>query len=98
MTLPAAHYTRADTTHLQHTYARTVAQRPQYAPCMFLLLLVLQKQAHNWVECFCAHPGEKARRRDLRIHQYAAVMCSDMLHTGSCAAGDACGKTHSVFE
>jgi hypothetical protein len=34
---------------------------------------------HDWTACFFLHKGERARRRDLRTHKYAAVMCCDML-------------------
>ncbi|WIA31596.1 hypothetical protein OEZ86_002484 [Tetradesmus obliquus] len=53
---------------------------------------------HDWTACFFLHKGERARRRDLRTHLYAAVMCCDMLHKGSCSKGDACKDCHNVFE
>lgn len=60
----------------------------------------LQRVQHDWTACVFLHKGERARRRDLRTHLYAAVMCCDMLHkvmvyslllslTGS-GAGSAC--------
>ncbi|WIA11186.1 hypothetical protein OEZ85_011316 [Tetradesmus obliquus] len=56
------------------------------------------RQQHDWSTCFYAHPQERARRRSLLRHSYAAVLCPDMVSSGSCRLGDACDKSHSVFE
>jgi hypothetical protein len=57
---------------------------------------VLQRQQHDWSQCFFAHPQERARRRSLQKYSYAAVLCPDMVNSGSCRHGDACDKSHSV--
>lgn len=31
---------------------------------------------HNWQECPCAHAGEVARRRDVRIYKYSSQLCA----------------------
>ncbi|WIA12183.1 hypothetical protein OEZ85_012254 [Tetradesmus obliquus] len=64
----------------------------------FKIVPCSRRVQHDWTACFFLHKGERARRRDLRTHQYAAVMCCDMLHKGSCAKGDACEDCHNVFE
>ncbi|CAO2174927.1 unnamed protein product [Urochloa humidicola] len=30
-------------------------------------------RSHDWTECPFAHPGEKARRRDPRVHRYSGA-------------------------
>lgn len=32
----------------------------------------------DWTTCPFAHPGEKAKRRDPRVHAYTGVACPDM--------------------
>ncbi|KAF6256961.1 hypothetical protein COO60DRAFT_1526512 [Scenedesmus sp. NREL 46B-D3] len=56
------------------------------------------RHQHDWSKCFYAHPQERARRRSLQKYRYAAVLCPDMISRGTCRHGDACGKSHSVFE
>jgi hypothetical protein len=45
-----------------------------------------------------AHPGERARRRDLGAYRYRSEMCKSMRRTGECALGDLCQQSHNVFE
>ncbi|WIA31545.1 hypothetical protein OEZ86_002436 [Tetradesmus obliquus] len=71
--------------------AEVIIDYCKIAPCF-------KRQQHDWTVCFYSHPGEKACRRDLRLHSYAAVMCSDMLLKGCCPRGDGCPQSHSVFE
>ncbi|KAI3705639.1 hypothetical protein L1987_75878 [Smallanthus sonchifolius] len=52
---------------------------------------------HDWTECPFVHPGENARRRDLRKFNYSCVPCPDF-RKGSCGKGDACEYAHGVFE
>lgn len=33
---------------------------------------------HDWSDCPFSHPGEKARRRDPKVHQYTGIACPDM--------------------
>lgn len=37
---------------------------------------------HDWSDCPFSHPGEKARRRDPKVHQYTGIACPDMKKVG----------------
>ncbi|KAI3815976.1 hypothetical protein L1987_15660 [Smallanthus sonchifolius] len=52
---------------------------------------------HDWTECPFVHPGENARRRDLKKYSYSCVPCPEF-RKGSCGNGDACEYAHGVFE
>ncbi|KAL7584771.1 hypothetical protein Lser_V15G44113 [Lactuca serriola] len=52
---------------------------------------------HDWTECPFVHPGENARRRDLRKFNYSCVPCPEF-RKGSCVKGDSCEYAHGVFE
>ncbi|KDP22093.1 hypothetical protein JCGZ_25924 [Jatropha curcas] len=52
---------------------------------------------HDWTECPFAHPGENARRRDLRRFHYSCVPCPDH-RKGVCRHGDFCEYSHGIFE
>ncbi|PPD76045.1 hypothetical protein GOBAR_DD27035 [Gossypium barbadense] len=53
--------------------------------------------SHDWTECPFVHPGENARRRDLRKYPYSCVPCPEF-RKGACPKGDACEYAHGVFE
>ncbi|XVF22956.1 hypothetical protein REPUB_Repub12eG0215400 [Reevesia pubescens] len=53
--------------------------------------------SHDWTECPFVHPGENARRRDLRKYHYSCVPCPDF-RKGTCRRGDMCEYAHGVFE
>ncbi|XP_073130044.1 zinc finger CCCH domain-containing protein 29-like isoform X2 [Henckelia pumila] len=53
--------------------------------------------SHDWTECPFVHPGENARRRDLRKFNYTCVPCPEF-KKGSCVKGDTCEYAHGVFE
>lgn len=53
--------------------------------------------SHDWTECPFVHPGENARRRDLRKFNYTCVPCPEF-KKGSCMKGDSCEYAHGVFE
>lgn len=53
---------------------------------------------HNWSTCPYVHPGEKARRRDPRIHSYRPLPCPHDRQGSVCPDGDACSYTHNVYE
>ncbi|KAL8241007.1 hypothetical protein R6Q59_014362 [Mikania micrantha] len=53
--------------------------------------------SHDWTECPFVHPGENARRRDPKKHQYSCVPCPEF-RRGSCVKGDNCEYAHGVFE
>eukprot|EP00890_Picochlorum_soloecismus_P003693 jgi/Picsp_1/4324/NSC_01832-R1_protein len=57
-----------------------------------------KSRPHDWTMCPFAHPGEKARRRDPRIHNYCGTACADYRKFGSCSRGDSCLYAHGVFE
>ncbi|KAL8152488.1 hypothetical protein V2J09_010248 [Rumex salicifolius] len=63
----------------------------------FKVRMCTRPKAHDWTECPFAHPGEKARRRDLRRYPYSGTACTDF-RKGSCRRGDACEFAHGVFE
>ncbi|WIA33878.1 hypothetical protein OEZ86_006978 [Tetradesmus obliquus] len=56
-----------------------------------------RKAVHVWSECPYVHPGEKARRRDPRLHHYSSHPCPDK-QKGVCPWGDACHYSHNLFE
>ncbi|KAG6491673.1 hypothetical protein ZIOFF_046609 [Zingiber officinale] len=64
----------------------------------FKVKLCGRGRSHDWAECPFAHPGEKARRRDLRKHCYSGTPCPDFRKPGGCKRGDACELAHGVFE
>eukprot|EP00887_Chlorella_sp_A99_P005027 scaffold4.g5027.t1 len=69
--------------------------------CLLPMLHVLpcsKRYVHDWTECPFAHPQEKARRRDPRLHSYTGIACPSMKKEGSCAFGDHCPYAHNVFE
>ncbi|XP_010554668.1 PREDICTED: zinc finger CCCH domain-containing protein 29-like [Tarenaya hassleriana] len=53
--------------------------------------------SHDWTECPFVHPGENARRRDLRKYPYTCVPCPEF-RKGSCPKGDSCEYAHGIFE
>ncbi|KAL4428504.1 hypothetical protein ABPG75_002593 [Micractinium tetrahymenae] len=53
---------------------------------------------HDWTICPFAHAGEKAVRRDPRLHSYTGIACPDMKKTGNCIRGEKCPYAHNVFE
>ncbi|PSC69922.1 Zn-finger CCCH type [Micractinium conductrix] len=53
---------------------------------------------HDWTICPFAHAGEKAVRRDPRLHNYTGIACPDMKKTGACIRGEKCPYAHNVFE
>lgn len=44
---------------------------PQVIPCT-------KRFVHDWTICPFAHAGEKAVRRDPRLHNYTGIACPDM--------------------
>lgn len=65
---------------------------------MSACVLCLQRFVHDWPSCPFAHPGEKAKRRDPRTHQYDCEMCPAVLKGEVCELGAACPHSHHVFE
>jgi hypothetical protein len=67
-------------------------------------------RAHDWTLCPYAHPGEKAKRRDLKMFSYTAIPCADYQkvpanntkakgsHEYFCPRGASCPYAHGVFE
>ncbi|CAL8465566.1 g5102 [Coccomyxa elongata] len=76
---------------------------PRYQTDSFRMLFMkvlpcCKRFVHDWSDCPFSHPGEKARRRDPKVHQYTGIACPDMKKTGSCPRGDKCPYAHNVFE
>lgn len=49
---------------------------PQVIPCT-------KRFVHDWTICPFAHAGEKAVRRDPRLHNYTGIACPDMKKVGA---------------
>lgn len=64
----------------------------------FKVLPCSKRFVHDWPSCPFAHPGEKAKRRDPRTHQYDCEMCPAVLKGETCELGAACHHSHHVFE
>nr|XP_043632757.1 zinc finger CCCH domain-containing protein 29-like [Erigeron canadensis] len=64
---------------------------------MFKVKPCSRAYSHDWTECPFVHPGENARRRDPRKHQYTCVPCPEF-RKGTCVKGDNCEYAHGVFE
>ncbi|KAJ6917569.1 zinc finger CCCH domain-containing protein 2-like [Populus alba x Populus x berolinensis] len=56
-----------------------------------------RSRSHDWTDCPFAHPGEKARRRDLRRFHYSGAVCPEFIR-GGCNRGENCEFAHGVFE
>lgn len=74
-----------------------------YSSCDFYLwcfkvLPCSKRWSHEWTTCPFAHPGEKAKRRDPRTHQYDCEMCPVVVKGEQCELGAACPHSHHVFE
>lgn len=66
---------------------------------MFKVKWCPRSRSHDWTSCPFAHRSEKARRRDPRRYNYAAVICPDYRgDINACRRGDACPYAHGVFE
>jgi hypothetical protein len=47
--------------------------------CYTMQVLPCSKRfCHDWTVCPYAHPGEKAKRRDPRVHSYTGIACPNM--------------------
>lgn len=44
----------------------------------FQVLPCCKRFVHDWSDCPFSHPGEKARRRDPKTHNYTGIACPDM--------------------
>lgn len=49
----------------------TLGDTLQVVPCA-------KRFVHDWTECPFAHPQEKARRRDPKVHSYTGIACPSM--------------------
>ncbi|KAF8058885.1 zinc finger CCCH domain-containing protein 67 [Scenedesmus sp. PABB004] len=57
-----------------------------------------RRYPHDWASCPCGHKGERAARRDPRVHPYDAIACSFAKQRQTCPRGDACTHAHNLFE
>lgn len=55
---------------------RCCTRLPQVIPCT-------KRFVHDWTICPFAHAGEKAVRRDPRLHNYTGIACPDMKKVGA---------------
>ena len=58
-----------DSTGVQNSFSM------QVLPCS-------KRFCHDWTVCPYAHPGEKAKRRDPRVHSYTGIACPNMKKVG----------------
>ncbi len=61
---------------LLHDGAGTSSQ-PECFPSL-QVLPCSKRFCHDWTVCPYAHPGEKAKRRDPRVHSYTGIACPNM--------------------
>ncbi|KAM7494661.1 hypothetical protein LguiB_029270 [Lonicera macranthoides] len=54
-----------------------------------------RNRSHDWTSCPYAHIGERARRRDPVLYNYAPFPCPN---EDNCEYGNACGFAHGTFE
>ena len=52
------------------------------APPLMQVLPCSKRFCHDWTVCPYAHPGEKAKRRDPRVHSYTGIACPNMKKVG----------------
>lgn len=57
-----------------------------------------KRTPHDWASCNFAHPGEKAKRRNIRTHSYDCEMCPNIVKGVECKLGANCPHSHNVFE
>ena len=79
------------------TSRKTLTQSSVYVRCMKVIPCT-KRFVHDWTICPFAHAGEKAVRRDPRIHNYTGIACPDMKKTGNCIRSERCPYAHNVFE
>jgi hypothetical protein len=82
----------------------------EFAMFSFKIVPCSRVRAHDWTVCPYAHPGEKAKRRDLKMFSYTAIPCADYQkvpasntkakgsHEYFCPRGASCPYAHGVFE
>jgi len=82
----------------------------EFAMFSFKIVPCARTRAHDWTVCPYAHPGEKAKRRDLKMFSYTAIPCADYQkvpanntkakgsHEYFCPRGASCPYAHGVFE
>jgi hypothetical protein len=74
-----------------HLHRVIASLATQVLPCT-------KRYCHAWALCPFAHQGEKARRRDVRVYQYAGIACPDMKKVRTIATGTelfCCAAYHS---
>lgn len=95
---PRKRFTAADaTSDDSETEQEDPYSSDQFRMYEFKVRRCTRSRSHDWTDCPFAHPGEKARRRDPRRHQYSAAVCPEF-RRGGCSRGDSCSLAHGVFE
>ncbi|XP_052181224.1 zinc finger CCCH domain-containing protein 54-like [Diospyros lotus] len=90
--------TRIDPRRCPDLFDRTIYESDEFRMYGFKIKQCPRRRRHEWTQCPFAHRGEKARRRDPRRYNYAAVPCPDYREDGECIRGDTCQFAHGVFE
>eukprot|EP00775_Hariotina_reticulata_P001297 gene1297-1638_t len=57
-----------------------------------------KRSPHDWSQCPFSHPGEKAKRRNIRTHSYDCEICPEVAKGQECKLGSTCPHSHNVFE
>ncbi|XAR66077.1 hypothetical protein NMG60_11012144, partial [Bertholletia excelsa] len=89
---------RIDPTRYPDLFDETIYTSDEFRMYGFKIKRCPRLRSHDWTQCPFAHRGEKARRRDPRRYNYAAVACPDYRNGGECRRGDTCQYAHGVFE
>ncbi|XP_052181254.1 zinc finger CCCH domain-containing protein 54-like [Diospyros lotus] len=89
---------RIDPRRYPSLFDRTIYESDEFRMYGFKIKRCPRTRSHDWTQCPYAHCGERARRRDPRRYNYAAVACPDYREDGDCIRGDACPFAHGVFE
>ncbi|XP_052174515.1 zinc finger CCCH domain-containing protein 54-like [Diospyros lotus] len=77
---------------------RTMYESDEFRMYGFKIMQCPRRRSHDWTQCPFAHRGERARRRDPRRYNYAAVPCPDYSDDRDCIRGNTCQFAHGVFE
>ena len=85
----AAHYRVAVVSWMSHYGQLPCSAISHNMPFASFLQVVpcAKRFVHDWTECPFAHPQEKARRRDPKVHTYTGIACPSMKKVRSLLSG-----------
>ncbi|XP_052181214.1 zinc finger CCCH domain-containing protein 54-like [Diospyros lotus] len=89
---------RIDPRRFPALFDKTVNESDEFRMYGFKIKRCPRIRSHDWTQCPYAHRGEKARRRDPRRYNYAAIACPEFREDGECTRGVTCQFAHGVFE